>query len=61
MYHFWAVRYLAFPQTSDWTCVAPHEALVALSIWSSFHLMEENIQPCIFYIISMYTPLSYKE
>ncbi|XP_077946645.1 1-phosphatidylinositol 3-phosphate 5-kinase isoform X9 [Gasterosteus aculeatus] len=32
------------PKRSDWTCVDHHEALVALSNWSYFHLKEKSVQ-----------------
>ncbi|XP_068428368.1 1-phosphatidylinositol 3-phosphate 5-kinase isoform X2 [Clinocottus analis] len=32
------------PKSSDWTCVDHHEALVALSNWSYFHLREKSVQ-----------------
>ncbi|KAM6955949.1 1-phosphatidylinositol 3-phosphate 5-kinase isoform 1-T1 [Lycodopsis pacificus] len=32
------------PKSSDWTCVDHHEALVALSNWSYFHLREKSAQ-----------------
>ncbi|KAM8855783.1 1-phosphatidylinositol 3-phosphate 5-kinase isoform 3-T3 [Spinachia spinachia] len=32
------------PKSSDWTCVDHHEALVALSKWSYFHLKEKSVQ-----------------
>ncbi len=43
-----------FPQSSDWTSVDHHEALVALSNWRYFHLTEKSIQLFIFYITSMH-------
>ncbi|XP_054470984.1 1-phosphatidylinositol 3-phosphate 5-kinase isoform X1 [Anoplopoma fimbria] len=32
------------PKSTDWTCVDHHEALVALSNWSYFHLREKSVQ-----------------
>lgn len=40
--------HLSFPQTSDWTNVYHHEALVALSYWRSVHQTEESIKVFIF-------------
>lgn len=40
--HYWSVCFA--PVFPDWTSVDPHEALVARSNWSYFHLEECSIQ-----------------